>query len=307
MKSWIVEGTGEGLGICLLPERSLLCSSEVTFLPMQEILFALAFLAFLCFLFPSRFKAYFAISGWTGVVLLLVTEVPYFLSISNILYPFLAVIALPFLWWTARHLLAGEAAAISLSRAAAVAFLIYAPFEFIPALGQWLIGVVVGQVYWLLSAFGISTSLLSGNIIARNGFRVEIILACTGIQGIAIMLGVASAVETTLTQKVMAFLAIVLTIYPLNLLRNIGVIAAYTGQWFQYLPEIAGNGELGYESFFWAHNIIAEGVALAFLVLIALYLFRLIPPLSDLAGRLYDLYYHDLTQALGVVRGRGMP
>ena len=271
---------------------------------MQEILFALTFLAFLCFLYPSRYRTYCAIAGWTGVVLLLVTEVPYFLSVSNLLYPFLAVLSIPFLWWTGRHLLAGEPAAVALSRAAAVAFLIYAPFEFIPPLGQWLIGVVIGQVHWLLSAIGINTSLLPGNIIARNGFRVEIILACTGIQGIAIMLGVAGAVETTLRQKVMAFLAIVLTIYPLNLLRNICVIAAYTGQWFPYFPEIAGNGELGYESFFWAHNIIAEGVALAFLVLIALYLFRMIPPLSNLAGRLYDLYYGDLMQALGTVCGR---
>ena len=41
---------------------------------------------------------------------------------------------------------------MQLSTAAAVAFLIYAPFEFIPALGDWLISVVVGQVFWVLNA-----------------------------------------------------------------------------------------------------------------------------------------------------------
>ena len=96
------------------------------------------------------------------------------------------------------------------------------------------------------------------NIISRNGFRVEIILACTGIQSIAILLGVSAAVPTTFRQKVAAFVIVAPTIYFLNLLRNVFVIMAYTQQWFPYYPDIAGNGELGYESFFWAHNVIAE-------------------------------------------------
>ena len=74
---------------------------------------------------------------------------------------------------------------------------------------------------------------------------VEIILACTGIQSIAIMLGVAAAVPTTLREKACAFLLVAPTIYILNLFRNVFVIMAYTGQWFPYFPDIAGNGEIG--------------------------------------------------------------
>ncbi|NYT06977.1 MAG: archaeosortase A, partial [Methanomicrobiales archaeon] len=65
---------------------------------------------------------------------------------------------------------------------------------------------------------------------------------------------------------------------------------AYTGQWFPYLPSIAGNGEFGYESFFWAHNVIAELLALVLLVGIAYSLFRIIPGLADLAADLTRLY-----------------
>ena len=74
---------------------------------------------------------------------------------------------------------------------------------------------------------------------------------------------------TTLRQKVYAFLLVAPTIYILNLFRNVFVIMAYTGQWFPYYPDIAGNGEVGYESFFWAHNGIAELLALVILIIIA--------------------------------------
>ena len=118
------------------------------------------------------------------------------------------------------------------------------------------------------------------------GSRIEIILACTGIQGIAIMLGVAGAVPSTTRQKILSFLIVVPTIYILNIARNVAVIIAYTEQWFPYLPGIAGNGEYGYESFFWAHNVIAEGLALVLLIGIAYGLFGLIQALRNLHGTL---------------------
>jgi archaeosortase A (PGF-CTERM-specific) len=136
-------------------------------------------------------------------------------------------------------------------------------------------------------------------IISRNSFRVEIILACTGIQSIAIMLGVAAAVPTTIRQKILAFLIVAPTIYILNLLRNVFVIIAYTEQWFPYYPSIASNGEFGYESFFWAHNVIAELLALIFLVIIAYGLFSLIPNLGKFADELYHLYTGEIRKAFG--------
>ena len=111
------------------------------------------------------------------------------------------------------------------------------------------------------------------------------------------MLGVAAAVPTDTKQKILAFLIIAPTIYFLNLLRNAFVIMAYTEQWFPYWPEIAGNGETGYESFFWAHNVIAEITALIILVMIAYGLFTIIPKLGNYADDLYQMYAGEVRKA----------
>jgi archaeosortase A (PGF-CTERM-specific) len=60
------------------------------------------------------------------------------------------------------------------------------------------------------------------------------------------------------------------------------------------VPVLAGNGEFGYESFFWAHNVIAEMLALVLLVGIAYGLFRVIPDLGNFADDLYQLYYGEI-------------
>jgi archaeosortase A len=264
---------------------------------MKELFVLASCIFFLASLIPTRARRYCAILGWTAIVLFLFAEVPYYLSINNFLYPTLAVLAVPFLYITIKYLLAGELAVEQLSRAAAVAFLIYAPFAYTP-LGDWLITVVVGQTLWLVRALGFETGMYAWNMMVRNGFRVEIILACTGIQAIAIMLGVAFAVPTTTRQKLLSFLLVVPTIYILNIIRNTAVIIAYTEQWFPYFPGIAGNGEFGYESFFWAHNVMAELLALVLLVAIAYGLFRIIPGLADLAARLYLLYSEEVRKAV---------
>jgi archaeosortase A len=266
---------------------------------MIEYLVLISFIGFLAFLIPGRHSKYAAIVGWASIILFLFAELPIYFSQNNFLYPLIAALSVPFLFITAQYLLREDERVISLSRAAAVAFVIYAPFEYIPMLGDALIGIVVGQIVWLCNLLNFPVTLDSWNIIMNNAFRVEIILGCTGIQSIAIMLGVAAAVPTTLRQKVLAFLIIAPTIYFLNLLRNVFVIMAYTQQWFPYYPEIASNGELGYESFFWAHNVIAELLALVCLVFIAYGLFVIIPKLGDFADDLYQLYYGEVMRAFG--------
>jgi archaeosortase A (PGF-CTERM-specific) len=256
-------------------------------------------IGFLASLIPGRQRKYAGIIGWTFIVLFLFSELPYYFSVNNFLYPILAALSVPFLIITSRFLMAEDDRVMHLTRAAAVAFLIYAPFAYIPVLGDWLIGIVVGQVTWILDALQFPVTLPDWNIISRNSFRVEIILACTGIQSIAIMLGVAAAVPTTIRQKIQAFLLIVPTIYILNLLRNVFVIIAYTEQWFPYYPSIASNGEFGYESFFWAHNVIAELLALVCLVFIAYALFMIIPKLGSFADEIYQIYSGEIRRAFG--------
>jgi archaeosortase A (PGF-CTERM-specific) len=266
---------------------------------MIEYLVLLSCLGFLAFLVPGRHRKYAAIVGWTFIVLSLFANLDYYFAENNFLYPMMAALSVPFLFITAKYLLKEDERALNLSRAAAVAFIIYAPFGYIPAVGDWLIGIVVGQIVWVLDMLQFSVSLADWNIITRNGYRVEIILGCTGIQSIAIMLGVAAAVPTDTKQKILAFLIIAPTIYFLNLLRNAFVIMAYTDQWFPYWPGIASNGEIGYESFFWAHNVLAELTALIILVMIAYGLFTIIPRLGNYADDLYQMYAGEVMRAFG--------
>jgi archaeosortase A (PGF-CTERM-specific) len=266
---------------------------------MIEYLVLISSIGFLAFLVPGRHRKYTAIIGWLFITLSLFAGLPEYFSENNFLYPTMAALSVPFLVITTKYLLIEDERAMNLSRAAAVAFLIYAPFEYIPVLRDWLISMVVGQIVWLLDLLNFMTTLDSWNVIMRNSFRVEIILACTGIQSIAILLGIAAAVPTTFRQKVCAFLIVAPTIYFLNLLRNVFVIMAYTNQWFPYYPTIAGNGEFGYESFFWAHNVIAELTALVVLVFIAYGLFTLIPRLGFFADDLYQLYFGEIRKAFG--------
>ena len=272
---------------------------------MIEYLVLISCLGFLAFLIPGRHRKYTAVIGWIFIIAYLFADLPEYFSENNILYPVMAVLSIPFLVITIKYLLAENKEIFHLTRAAAVAFLIYAPFTYIPEIGNLLISAVVTEVVWLLHLFNYPVTLDDWNIIAQNGFRVEIILACTGIQSIAIMLGVAAAVPTTLRQKMYAFLLVAPTIYILNLLRNVFVIMAYTGQWFPYWSDIAGNGEYGYESFFWAHNVIAELLALVALILIAYGLFVLIPQLGNFADDLYQLYYGEIVRDFDRIRGKG--
>jgi archaeosortase A (PGF-CTERM-specific) len=273
---------------------------------MSEIIILMAFLAFVVFLLAGSKKKYAAIIGWTLIVINLLVEVPGYLKQDNFLYPAIAVLSVPFLAITIRELLADSPLVIQLSNAAAVGTLIYVPFAFIPLFRDVLISTVVQQVVWLLHFLGRDAQLEGWNIIMRNGFSTEIILACTGITAMAILLGVAAGSrDLSVRQGVYAFLIVVPTIYILNLLRVAGVIIAWSDQWFAYLPDPTGTMEFGagYASFFWAHNVFAELLSLVVLIVIALGLFRIIPGLADFARDLVNLYVGEVRSLVGKKEG----
>ena len=266
---------------------------------MLELIVPVSCIFFLVSLFPSKIRIYSSIIAWASLVIAFISGVPAWIEDANIMYPVMAVLSIPFLIFTIRLILKESEPVLNMTRAAGIAFLIYAPFAFIEPLGNALIAVVVTQTGYVLSLLNYDTNQIFWNTFQSNFYRVEIILACTGIQAIAIMLGVAAAIPTTNKQKCLAFILIVPTIYILNLFRNAGVIIAYTSQMFSSLPDISGSTETGYSSFFWAHNIIAEGLALIFLIILAYSLFRLIPNLGNFAGDLVDTYEKEFKNIFG--------
>ena len=97
---------------------------------MFELLIPVSCLFFLFALVPGRHRTYAAIIAWITIIIVFIGGLPTWIEDSNILYPVMALLSIPFLIITTRLLLKGNDAVMSLTRAAGVAFIIYAPFAF---------------------------------------------------------------------------------------------------------------------------------------------------------------------------------
>lgn len=267
---------------------------------MSDLLVIAVFVSFLVFFGSGRYQNYAAIAGWACIVLNLWSELPAFFQENNFLYPVLALLSLPFLMITAVRLVRNDPVVLQLSRTAAIATVIWVPFAFVPFLHDALISLIVTLSFVLITALGHHPQLYAWDIITENGFYNQIILGCTGILAIAMMLGVVFGEKNlTLRQAVAAFLLVVPLIFCLNLLRVAVVFIAVSDTWFTGFPDPTGTGDA---NFFWAHNVIAEGLALLFLLVLVRALARIIPRLGIFARALAGVYAGRLFGFFGPAR-----
>ena len=238
---------------------------------MSDLLVLCAFLSFALFL-PAR-QQYAAIAGWACIVLNLWSEVPAFLREDNFLYPALALLSLPFLAITAERLLHKDPVVLQLSRTAGIATVIWVPFALVPFLHDALLSVVVTLSFSLITTLGHHPHMVAWDVIAENAFANQIILGCTGIMAIAMMLGVVfGEKDLSSRQALLSFLFVVPAIFLLNLLRVAVVFIAVSDRWFAGFADPTGTGDA---NFFWAHNVIAEGLAVLFLFFLVWALVRI--------------------------------
>jgi archaeosortase A (PGF-CTERM-specific) len=160
------------------------------------------------------------------------------------------------------------------SFAASVCGIVYFPFAEVEVLRTWLIGETTLITVLFLQTFSVPASLQSWNVMALNGRSVEIILACTAIESIALFIGVILSVQAPPARKFAALALSTLIIYSLNIVRNAFVMAAYGEGWF------------GDDSFFVAHNIIAKAGSTLALLIIAYFIFSILPELLALIDEL---------------------
>ena len=175
--------------------------------------------------------------------------------------------------------------------ATAIGALFYFPFAQMPTLNVWIISGVTDHVMWMLSLLDFPALRESWDIISLNGYRVQIILACTAIESIALFTGLIISVNAQTKRLMAAFLVSVPVIYGLNLIRDVFVIIAYGEQWF------------GTNSFEIAHHIIAKagsGIALFF---IAYAVLKILPELLDLIDGLWKLITEQLHNVVQKVTG----
>ena len=173
-----------------------------------------------------------------------------------------------------------------LTSASALGALIYFPFANFSSLNTWIIGNVTSQVIWVLQYFEIPAYMKDWNMITLNGYTVEIILACTAIESIALFMGLIGAVKAPLNRLVTAFIVSVPVIYVLNLIRDIFVVVAYGEQWF------------GTDSFIIAHNYIAKAGSGIALFAISYTVLKVLPELLAMIDGLWVILSEELKYLL---------
>lgn len=173
-----------------------------------------------------------------------------------------------------------------LTSASALGALVYFPFANFAFLNTWIIGGVTSQVLWILHYFEIPAYMKAWNMISLNGYTVEIILACTAIESIALFMGLIGSVRAPLNRLAMAFVVSVPVIYILNLIRDIFVVVAYGEQWF------------GADSFIIAHNYIAKAGSGIALFVISYAVLRILPELFGMIDGLWVILSIELKSLL---------
>lgn len=164
--------------------------------------------------------------------------------------------------------------------AAAIGGISYFAFSEIQTMNIWLISTVADQTIQVASLFGIVMTRVDWNLIAVNGYKVEIILACTAIESIALFTGIIASVNAPFKRQAAAFLISVPVIYGLNLIRNVFIVDAYGMTWF-------GDPET---SFYIAHTVIAKVGSLIALFLIAYAVMKILPEIVDMIDGILNLF-----------------
>ena len=162
----------------------------------------------------------------------------------------------------------------------AVGGILYFPFAEIPILNMFLIeAVTVHTVFWLnflgVPAVQYQTYFIG---IAPNIPLIKMVLACTGIESMALFAGITLIVGKSIERKFKAFMISVPVIYALNIFRNMFIIVAYHGQWF------------GVDSFFIAHDVISRIGSTIALFLIAYAVIRILPELMDVVAGVAQMF-----------------
>jgi archaeosortase A (PGF-CTERM-specific) len=173
---------------------------------------------------------------------------------------------------------------LTITKVALITAVFYFPFSEFALLGDLLIFVTAKLSVMTLNLLNVGVYMVPPSSIysTSSSFHevykpIEIILACTAIQSMALFTGVVFGVTAPIRRKLKAFCVSVPVIYGLNILRNALVGAAYFEQWF--------GSPL--HSFFIAHEVLARIGSMIALIAIAYAVFVILPEALDLIEDLF--------------------
>lgn len=215
-------------------------------------------------------KSFLAVPGWVLLGVFWLGKPSHYLAIEdyfNVVLALAAGVLCFYMAWIVVRKGFSSRACYWASYAAAVCGIIYFPFALVEPLKVGLIGITAQLTASTLQLFDVPATMENWNIIALNGRSVEIILACTAIESIALFAGVILSVQAPLRRRLTTLAISTVAIYILNIIRNGFVLMAYAGSWF------------GSDSFDIAHNLIAKLGSTVALLAISYFVFLLLPEL----------------------------
>ncbi len=243
------------------------------------IILWISLILFLVAIIIPRNKNLISASGWMFFAAHWALQPPHYLENSDVFNAVLMILVSLFcIFMVFLNLQSPKSdTLLTITSAAVIGGFLYFPFAEMSLLKDLLIETVTSQTVWGLNLLGAPATKL-GSYIFLNEYKIEIILACTGIESMALFTGITFAVDAPHMRKFKAFLASVPLIYVLNIIRNMFVMAAYGYQWF------------GIHSFYIAHHGLAKIGSTIALFLIAYIVFLILPEvvdmIEDLAGML---------------------
>lgn len=182
-----------------------------------------------------------------------------------------------------------EETIISFTRAASLSGLIYFLFSDVEPLNIAIISLVTQQTIWLVQNIGYPVAQVAWNKLAVNGLPVEIILACTAIESIALFFGlISSANGARHSRKLKAFMISVPVIYALNLIRVSFTASAYGFAWFG-TPD---------ESFHISEHIITKAGSLIALLGISYMVLKLLPEVAEMIDGIIKMMKNEFERLI---------
>ncbi|QSG09548.1 archaeosortase A [Halapricum desulfuricans] len=280
-------------------------------------------------LYDRRLARYVLVGGWGVLALFWVSAIYQFVFDQKSITEGVAVVlAIPLSLYVGYLLASGRDRLVVVSRAVAVAWLIYLPFSTLPFLRNPLIAIVTDQTAAVLSLIGADFEVIAGNNFPADlgpadpvepyhktfffhvpdvrAVSYTIMMACTGIGSMAIFGGLIAAVRAPLARKLQALAVAVGIIWVLNIARNVFIAYTFGYQRLQVFPEfvMSAFGVNRIEvSYIVADRILAQFLSVFALIGITYVVIKILPEvLAIVEEALYVLTRneYDLQRAFGV-------
>jgi len=116
------------------------------------------------------------------------------------------------------------------------------PFEIYPVLEEIVRETLTSQVKLLLAVMGVDATVTSSAsatatlLTFENDAHLNIVRACTGIDGFALFFGLLVGARTTIQKKLRGILFAFVAVYLVNVLRLVILSGALAGEWLGSLP-----------------------------------------------------------------------